>query len=309
MCRSLTEFTPSCRLLAPDENEGFEMTLRPLTGASFFFRRAARLWRRCTRTHRPPPASRPMTTPDVTSDPIVPPVKSTPLWEDFIDIWYAPSSVFERRRNANPWPMILIITFLVTIIGVLTFNSLAPVYETELRSMAAAQMAKNPQAASAPQSALDTGITVQMFVRRWGGIFTPIGVLIMALPVWLLGRIVGAKELNYTRSLVVVAWGMIIAVASMLVLGVQGLVMDVSSITTADKLSASAARFADKASMSPWLYGALKTLDVFGLWSLIVMAIGVGVTGRGGKNTAIAFGVVWFVIAILLTAAFTARAA
>jgi hypothetical protein len=234
------------------------------------------------------------------------PAKPAPLWEDFIDIFHSPSEVYERRRNANPWPMIIIITVLVTLIGVLTWNSLAPVYEAEMRAVAQKQMAANPQMTA---DAMETGIKFQMVARRWGGVFFALGVLVIALPIWLLGRIVGAKEMTYTRALVVVTWSSIITVLAMLAIGVQGLVMDVSALTTPDKLSLSAARFVDKDSMNAFAYTALKMLDVFGIWSLVVMAIGVRVTGRGTKNSAIMFGAIWFVVALLIAGAFAMRAA
>ena len=248
-----------------------------------------------------------MTSPsvDATSAPAAV-AQPAPLWEDFIDIFYAPSTVYERRRNANPWPMILIVTVLITLIGVLTRNSLSPVFEAEMRGMMAKQMAKNPQMT---QDIADKSINIQMMVRRWTGLFFPLAMLIIALPIWLLGRIVGAKELTYTRSLVVIAWASIIGVVSQLVLGIQGLVMNVSGLTSPDQLSLSAARFVDKAATSPFLYTSLKMLDVFGIWSLIVMAIGVRVTGRATKNGAIAFAVTWFVVALLIAGGFAVRAA
>ena len=235
-----------------------------------------------------------------------PAAKPAALWEDFIEIFTSPSTVYERRRDANPWPMILIITVLVTLVTVLTFNSLAPIYESELREVVAKQMAKNPQMT---QDMADKGIGFQMVARRWGGLFFFLGVLLMSLPVWLLGRLSGAKELTYTRSMVVFTWAAIIGVVSLLVVGVQGLVMDVSTITTMDKLGLSAARFVDKASISPFVYGMLKGLDVFGIWSAIVMGIGARVTGRGEKNTAWIFAGVWIVATMLITGIFTMRAA
>jgi hypothetical protein len=236
----------------------------------------------------------------------VAPAKPAALWEDFIEIFTSPSTVFERRRDANPWLMILIITVLVTLVTALTFNSLAPVYESEFRAVAAKQMASNPQMT---QDAVDTGIKFQMIARRWGGVFFFLGALIMSLPVWLLGRIVGAKELTYQRSMVVFTWSAIIGVVALLVVGIQGLVMDVSAITTMDKLGLSPARFVDKASVSPFVYGLLKSLDLFAIWSAIVMGIGVKVVGRGTKNTAVAFAVTWIVVAALIVAVFAMRAA
>jgi hypothetical protein len=246
-----------------------------------------------------------MTTPEAMSAPAVA-SKPAPLWEDFIDIFHSPAEVYERRRAANPWPMILIITVVATIIGVLTWNALAPIYETEIRDQFTKAMAKNPQVTA---DMIDTQVKIQMFTRRWGGVFFPIGALIMALPVWLLGRIVGAKELTYTRSLVVFAWSAIITVVYSLAIGVQGLLMDVSTITTIDKLGFSAARFMDKATASPFVYGVAKSFDVFLIWWVIVMAIGVRVVGRGSKNSTIAFAATWLIVSALLVGAFAVRAA
>jgi hypothetical protein len=250
-----------------------------------------------------PPSPAFMTAPDATA-----PVAAKPaaLWEDFIEIFTSPSTVYERRRDANPWPMILIVTALMTLITVLTFNSLSPVFESEMRAMAAKQMAANPQMT---QDMADKGVSIQLAVRRWTGLFFPIGVLVFGLVVWALGRICGAKDLTYTRSLVVVAWGSIFGVVSLLLLGVQGLVMDVSTITSADQLSLGLARFLDKASVPPFLYGAAKLIDPLQIWSIIVMAIGVRVVGRGTKNTTIAFVATWLIVGILISGLVAVRAA
>jgi len=242
---------------------------------------------------------------DAAAAPIAP-AKPAPLWEDFIDIFTSPSAVYERRRDANPWPMILIITVLVAAITVVTFNSLAPVYESEIRGMFAKAMAANPQMT---QDMVDSQVKIQMFFRRWGGIFFPIGVLLISLVVWLLGRIVGAKELTYTRSMVVFTWAAIIGVLSLILLAIQGAVMDVSAITTMDKLGTSAARFVDKSTTSPFVYGLLKAVDPLIIWQAILMGIGVRVVGRGTKNTTIAFAVTWIVVGALIIAAFAARQA
>jgi hypothetical protein len=248
-----------------------------------------------------------MTTPSAEAmESTAPVAKPASLWEDFIDIFYAPSTVYERRRNANPWPMILIITALMTLIGVLTWNSLSPVFETEIRAQSAKMMAANPQVT---QDMVDSQVKIGMFTRRWSGIMFPLGILIIGLPIWLLARIVGAKEMTYTRSLVVIAWASIIAVVAALVLGVQGLIFDVAVITSPDQLSLSPARFMDKTTASPWIYAAAKSLDLFSLWMLVVMAIGVRVVGRSTKNGAIAFAVTWLLFGWLIAAAFAARAA
>jgi hypothetical protein len=236
----------------------------------------------------------------------VAPAKPAALWEDFIEIFTSPSTVFERRRDANPWPMLLIIAALMGVITYISYNSLQGVYDAEMRAQFTAAMAKNPQIT---QDMVDTQVKVGMGMRRFGGFLFPVGVLLISLVVWLLGRICGAKELTYTRSMVVVTWASIIGVVGMLLLLIQGLVMDVSAITTMDKLGLNAARFVDKSTMSAALYGVLKAIDVFAIWSAIVMAIGVRVVGRGTKNTQWAFAATWIIGSILIIAAFAMRAA
>ena len=249
-----------------------------------------------------PPAPPIMSNPNAETAPIA---KPAPLWEDFIDIFHSPSEVYERRRDANPWPMLLIITVLATAIGVLTWNSLSPIFESEMRAQFAKGMAANPQIT---QDMVDSQIKVGMFMRRWGAVFYPIFALLFALLVWLLGKIVGAKELTYTRALVSFAWASIITIVQALALGVQGLLLDVSTITASEKIGFSPARFLSQESTSPFLYGALKTLDLFTIWWVVVIAIGVRVTGRGTKNTTIAFAATWIIVSALIAGAFAARA-
>ena len=236
----------------------------------------------------------------------VPAAKPAALWEDFIEIFTSPSTVYERRRDANPWPMILIITAIATAISVLTWNALSPVFETEMRTQFAKAMAKAPQMT---QDMVDTQVKVGMFMRRWGALFYPIFVLIFGLLVWLLGRIVGARELTYTRALVSFAWASIITIVQALAMGVQGLLLDVSTITASEKIGFSPARFLSQESTPPFLYGALKTMDLFLIWWAIVLAIGVRVTGRGSKNTAIAFATTWIVVTALIAGVAAMRAA
>jgi hypothetical protein len=243
---------------------------------------------------------------DATAPAAAAPAKPAALWEDFIEIFTSPSTVYERRRDANPWPMILILAVIFGAITLISFNSLSPVYDAEMRAQFTKAMATNPQLT---QDMVDTQVKVGMFTRRFGGFLYPVGVLIISLFVWLLGRITGAKELTYTRAMVVFTWASIIGAVALILLMVQGLVMDVSAITTMDKLGFSAARFVDKSSVSGFVYGLLKSLDIFQIWSAIVMGIGARVVGRGTKNTTIAFAVTWIIVSMLLVAGFAARAA
>jgi hypothetical protein len=243
-----------------------------------------------------------MTSPS--AEPVVAPAANpASRWEDFMDIFYAPSSVYERRQNQSPWPTIFIVTVLLVIITALTFNPMAPAIESEMRAVMAKAVAKTPQVT---QDMIDKNVSIQMVVRRWAAIFFPLGALIGAIFVWIAAKIVGAKE-TYGGALVTITYASIIGVASAIVVGAQALVLDVSTMTSPDQLTLSVARFMDKATASPALYMVAKQLDVFGIWGLIVMAIGVRVTGKTSRNQAIAFAVLWWVVATGVAAAWAAR--
>ena len=66
------------------------------------------------------------------------PTPSSPgLWEDFIDIFYQPSQVFERRREGKFGLALLV---LVVISGILFFalrNGIAPIMDAEMAKAAA----------------------------------------------------------------------------------------------------------------------------------------------------------------------------
>ena len=240
------------------------------------------------------------------SDPVAaPPAKPTSRWEDFIDIFYAPASVFERRQNQSPWPTIWIVTVLLTLVTVLTFNAISPVLETELRKAMAVAMAKTPQLT---QDMADKSVHFSLLGKEWGVVFFPLGALLVGLFVWLLGKIVGSKA-TYQQALTVVAYSSILAVVQAIVVGAQGLIMDVSSLTSLDQLSLSAARFMDKATASPALYAVMKQIDVFGIWGLVIIAIGVQITGKVTRQRAIAFAVIWWLIGTLIMFAIGLRQA
>ena len=225
-----------------------------------------------------------------------PAAKPASLWEDFIDLFYAPSTVFDRRRNANPWPVILIVTGLLLAITVLTFNSLAGIMEPVMRRAMEKAMASNPQFT---QDMMDTQLRRSMKIAPWFPVFTPILMLLGAVVLWLIAKLFGSKA-NYTQSLLIVAYACISFVVGTLITGVQALVLDTTKYTNPIQLSIGPARFVDVSTSSPWVLGLLLTLDLLSIWRLALLAIGVHVIGRTSKNAAWAFAVIAFLVMYLM---------
>jgi hypothetical protein len=241
-----------------------------------------------------------MTTPSAEAlEAPVPVAKPAPLWEDFIDIFYAPSQVFARRANSNPWPFIIIVTVLLAVISIVTWPSIQPVVEPFTRRAMEKAAASNPRLT---QDMIDTQVRMSMKVAPWMTLATPIVMLIAALVLWVVGKLFGSKA-SYTQTLTIVGYACITLVVAALVGGVQALLTDTTKLTNPNQLALNGARFVDPASVSPYVYGLLTSLDVFGIWRLVLIAIGVRVIGK--TSAAAAWGVAG--VAFLITLLFAIR--
>src|SRR6187402_3324366 len=75
------------------------------------------------------------------------------IWEDFIDIFYAPSAVFRRRENGNFFIPLAVITIVCGVLFYLNSGALQPMFDAEFdRGMAVARR-QNP---NMPPEAVET---------------------------------------------------------------------------------------------------------------------------------------------------------
>src|SRR4030081_1864185 len=66
------------------------------------------------------------------------------LWEDFVDIFYAPSSVFARRSDGKFGMPLLFLVVVGTVLFFLTKNAMQPVMDAEFARRSVDMMKKNP---------------------------------------------------------------------------------------------------------------------------------------------------------------------
>jgi hypothetical protein len=232
-----------------------------------------------------------MTSP--TSDPVATPpaAKPTALWEDFMDIFYAPSSVFRRRENQNPWPAIVIITVLLIGVGFATYGAMGGLIEMELRR----QLAKNPQAT---QDQINLALKIASWSTRLGPVFYPVILMLAALIVWLLGKAFGSRQ-SYQTALMVVTYASILDVVKSIIAGAQALVMDTSSLKSIYALATGPVRFVDTATASPVMVALLNRLDVFTIWYSVLLGIGMHVAGKVSKQNATIFAILYWLLITL----------
>jgi hypothetical protein len=213
------------------------------------------------------------------------------IWEDFIDIFYQPSQVFERRRDGNFGMALLALVILSGVLFLALKNGLAPVMDAEMAKAAAAMAAKNPQITAdqiAAQQAMMEKFAVIGYV-----LFMPIGIVIGGVLVWIVTKFVGAG-MAFAASMMIVTYSQFPRIAEMILNAIQGLVLAPESITSRYSVQLGPARFMDPHA-NPILLTVLGGLDLFTIWVTVLTAIGIKIVARVEMSkAATAAVIVWF---------------
>ena len=227
-----------------------------------------------------------MTTPAATT------ASSAGIWEDFVDIFYAPSAVFERRRAGQFGIALLILTILSLVIYFATKGGMEAVMDAEFQRRTAEAIAKNPKAAEAMQKGRGVMEKLGWLVVLVG---TPVFAFILGILLWIGGKAIGSVA-SLGAAVMVATYAMVPRLIMSLVGGVQGLLMDPDAITSRYSVSLSLARFLDPATANPLLLKLAGQVDVFAIWTAVLCAIGLSVVGRVSRGKAAAVAAVLWLI-------------
>jgi hypothetical protein len=222
--------------------------------------------------------------------------KQTAVWEDFVDIFYAPSYVFARRQNGSFWIPMLVVTLLVGSVYFLTSGAMQPIRDAEFTRQAAVAMQKNPQ------------ITPEAMERfryigtRIGQVMTfvamPFIIAMIGTALWLVGKLFDARQ-TFKAALIVAAYACVPKVIEGVLNGVQAMMLDPSQLNGLFRVSLGVGRFFDPDIASPVLIALVGRINVFTIWVTILLAIGLSVTGNIPKQrAAIAAAIVWILGAL-----------
>ncbi|MCM3879936.1 MAG: YIP1 family protein [Vicinamibacterales bacterium] len=220
------------------------------------------------------------------------------IWEDFIDIFYAPASVFARRQTGSFWIPLFTVTILLGTLFFLNSGAMQPIMDAEFNRGMAVAMRNNPQMnAEAVERFRQIGTRIaQVFVF----VFTPVVIGTIGVCLWLIGKLFEAKQ-TLKAALVVSAYAYVPRVVEAVLNGVQALVLDPAGLNGRFRLSLGPGRFIDPDTASPILLAIVGRMDLFTIWITILLAIGLSVTGgipRG--RSAIAAALIWAIGAIPL---------
>ena len=235
----------------------------------------------------------------VTYDPSAPPPadEKASIFEDYIDIFHAPSQVFARRANSGFGLHLLLVSLISAAFAFANRGYMTQMFAAEADRQAARMMAENPQIT--PEM-MERGRGMQEAIGMFFGyVGTPVIILVMALFVWMLARWVAGARISYGQAALITTLAWIPRLVGMFITTVQVAVMDTSSETSMFGLSASPARFMDPDATNPKLYGLAGSFEVFGIWFTILVGIGIAVVGRVPRAKGYIAAAILFLIGLL----------
>lgn len=226
--------------------------------------------------------------------------KQPSTFEDIVDVFYAPSAVFERRRNAGFGLAMLI----YVVISAVMFYAARPVLRPMFEKQMDAQIAKiqanpNLNAEQKEQTAAKMKGMIDSPLALIGPIvFIPIGLFLTGLAVWICGKVVGSQA-SYGQSMMVTTF----AQFPRLVLSV---VITGYAIVTGKEVSSQFGLGLNPVAFMPdgtsaTVLAILGRIDVGVIWATVLIGLGVAIVGKveRGKGL-VAAALVWLVAGLLI---------
>jgi hypothetical protein len=139
---------------------------------------------------------------------------------------------------------------------------------------------------------------MQMTANIFAVIGVPISLLVLGLATWGVGKLFGGT-LSYGTGLTIACYSWVPRVIAGILVDIQGLVTDTSKLTSQYQLSLSPARFLDPASTSPALLALLGRVDLFTLWTTVLLAIGLVAAGKVAKDKQVLAGATMWAVGSL----------
>ena len=224
------------------------------------------------------------------------PATSASWWEDFIDIFYAPSQVFARRENSGFGIPMLVVTLLLALIAIANSGVMQPIMDAEFARATAAAMKKNPQVTA---EMMAKGRSFGEVIAKYGAfVFVPVGIFLTGLVLWVVGKFFDAKQ-TLGAAIMVASYAFVPRIIEGVLNGVQGLLLDPATLNGRFRLSLGLGRFLDPDTASPVMLALLGRVDVFTIWVTVLLVIGLAVTGKIPRSRAAIAGVFVWVIGAL----------
>lgn len=223
-------------------------------------------------------------------------MKQPSLWEDLLEIFYAPRAVFERRRETPAFGLALLVLVIAAVGLTFAFGSVTePIMDAETRRSMVNAAKKNP--GMNVEQAMAAAKGFQKFIPFVVGgyfLFVP---LILGLITWLLAKVVDSKA-QLGQIMMVVTYSFFPRLIESIIGAVQVLVLPEESMRGRYSVSLGIGRFLDPDTQMMAL-SILGRVDLFTIWVTFIIAVGISVMGKVPMaRAAIAAALVWVIGAL-----------
>lgn len=215
------------------------------------------------------------------SDAVTDATAAKPGAGDLIEIFYAPRAVFSRRSDGKFGLPYLALVVIGAIVFVATKNLLQPVVDAEIARGIAQAAAKNKMTPEQMASAASIGRKIGTFGLIAYYLIAP---FLIGLFIWVAGSLAKVRKVG-TVAVMIATFSIYPRLVGGIVGAILAAVIPESSLTSAAAISISPSRFVNPAT-SPGSYALLGRFDLFILWGVVLIAIGVQAAGRGNRKQA-----------------------
>jgi hypothetical protein len=172
--------------------------------------------------------------------------------------------------------VVLVVTLLFAVAAYISFTLLGPVYEVQMAEQMRQMQEANPEMTAEQLQGVRSFGRVMMILTAV--VSVPLVVLVLGLLLWIGGKMVSAEQ-PLSAAFLVVAFSWMPRVLEAILSALQAFVLDVNAQPSMYAVSFSPARFMDPETSTAVLL-MMTRLSPFILWSYVLIAIGLKVTGR-----------------------------
>jgi len=213
---------------------------------------------------------------------------------DLVEIYYAPTQVFARRADGGEFALPLaVLPFALLVVFYATAGAMQPVFDAEWARMLPKMMERMPKAT--PEQLQ----TMKGMGAKWGGVgmffvVGLIGPLLAGLVLWIVTKVTGLA-VGFGHAVMIATLSFYPMIVEQLVNAAQAVLLPDGAITSRYSVSLGPARFLDPTASSMAL-AVLGHIDVFTIWTAVLMAIGLKVVARASTaQAAVAAAAVWLI--------------
>ena len=205
------------------------------------------------------------------------PASKASVFEDFIDVFYAPSSVYERRRTASPWVPIIVVGLVIGVGYLASAGAMQPMMDAEFNRGMQAALEKNPELT--PEMMQQGRAIGEVGAKVGAFLGAPMAIALTGIVLFLVSRLFDATQ-SVRASILIAAYAFVPRMLQAILMPIQLQFANPENLDGMYRLSVGPARFLDPDTASALAVAVAGRLDLFVLWTTVLLAIGLVVIGR-----------------------------